>query len=61
MATLSGQTTWPHDGWLDMAVPFIAAHKADDSDVTSHIIDGTAPEHEKLRLRCHGHDHGTRQ
>lgn len=36
-----GNSKWtndmPHDGWLDMAAPFIAAYKAGSSGVTDHI------------------------
>lgn len=38
-----GNSKWtndmPHDGWLDMAVPFIAAYKAGKDIVTDHITE----------------------
>jgi hypothetical protein len=38
-----GNSKWtndmPHDGWLDMAAPFIAAYKAGSTGVTDHITD----------------------
>lgn len=38
-----GNSKWtndmPHDGWLDMAAPFIAAYKAGSTGVADHITD----------------------
>jgi hypothetical protein len=38
-----GNSKWvygfPHNGWLDMAVPFIAAYKAGASDVTPYVTE----------------------